>query len=345
MRIAQVCNSHGFPHGWVAAKYHHYVFRKIVSQVEELYDGESIVADGTWINTITTDEQMQQLYPNLRRQDVDHIFYVDLVDPAVDSWSNNLSQVFTQLTTAKESHQIPLKSDFCFWAFVAYHEYSRYFDTSLPWTGDKLFLTYNRKPYRHRVMLVDRLRDLRLMDRGIVTLGNDDPEKALTVDENIVVQNPDVLGEVGIPNDIMSLGDHDIWQQAFVNIVTETITTGTFLSEKIWKPIIGKRPFMLIGPPHTLQRLKNWGFKTFDKYWDESYNELDLRGRDFEYRDLRTINVMSQNLIRLHSMSDRQLRSMYKDMDDILEYNHRHFFGKFADDNEQRMETIVKDEM
>jgi hypothetical protein len=37
------------------------------------------------------------------------------------------------------------------------------------------------------------------------------------------------------------------------------------------------QPFILFGNPNSLKKLKEYGFKTFDKWWDESYDEeLDL---------------------------------------------------------------------
>lgn len=336
MNIAQICNSHGFPHGWPAAKYHHYVFRKIVAQVEELYEGECIVADGTWINTIDTHERLEMLYPNLMRENIDHIFFVDLVDPPVDTWGSRSKEEVGILTTAKDLHHIPTKTDFQFWGFFAAHEYAGYKNFDCPWVGKKLFLSYNRKPYVHRQALVRELTESMLLCDGIVTLGNDDPMKALTIEENIDIDNANILGNVGVPNDIASLGDHKVWEQAFINVVTETTTAGRFLSEKIWKPIIGKRPFMLVGPPNSLRLLKNLGFKTFDKYWDESYQEL---------HDELQIEGIRDILVRLTMTRPEEIKEMYADMNDILEYNHQHFFGEFACHNEVLMETIVKDEM
>jgi hypothetical protein len=52
----------------------------------------------------------------------------------------------------------------------------------------------------------------------------------------------------GIANDIMSLGHHHNWSRCFLNVVTETqfnIAETYFVSEKIYKPIIGCRPFLV----------------------------------------------------------------------------------------------------
>ncbi len=68
----------------------------------------------------------------------------------------------------------------------------------------------------------------------------------------------------------------------FLNIVTETMCNNEsiFLTEKIYKPIYMCQPFIIFGNPHSLKKLKEYGFKTFDKWLDESYDdELDLNIR------------------------------------------------------------------
>jgi len=336
MNVAQLCNSHGFPHAWSATKYHHIIFREIVKQVEELYDGNCIVVDGTWLETIATHEKLEMMYPNVMREDIDHIFYVDLVDAPEEAWSGGSKAIFTQLTTAKNQHSIPVNSFFQFWGHFAAKEYAAYKDIDLPWTGNKIFLSYNRKPYDHRKLLIRTLMESGLKYDGIVTLGNEVPENAISVEENINILNANILGDVGIPNDIATLGDHDIWQQAFINVVTETVTSTRFLSEKIWKPIIGKRPFMLVGPPDSLDRLHALGFRTFDQYWDESYQECH---DEIQIEGIRDI------LVQFSMTRPEELKEMYADMKEILEHNHRHFFGEFARSNEALISTLVKDEM
>ena len=48
------------------------------------------------------------------------------------------------------------------------------------------------------------------------------------------------------------------------------------LSEKLFKCVILKRPFIRLGMPRSLTRLKEWGFKTFDGVlFDESYDDME----------------------------------------------------------------------
>lgn len=69
---------------------------------------------------------------------------------------------------------------------------------------------------------------------------------------------------------------------SFINVVTETMWNNEtiFFTEKIYKPIYMCQPFILFGNPYSLQKLKEYGFKTFDKWWDESYDlETDIETR------------------------------------------------------------------
>lgn len=48
------------------------------------------------------------------------------------------------------------------------------------------------------------------------------------------------------------------------------------LSEKLFKCVILKRPFIRLGMTHSLKRFKEWGFKTFDGVlFDESYDDME----------------------------------------------------------------------
>jgi hypothetical protein len=76
--------------------------------------------------------------------------------------------------------------------------------------------------------------------------------------------------------------NEDAHMSTFVNIITETLwnTESIFFTEKTYKPIYMCQPFILFGNPYSLKKLKEYGFKTFDKWWDESYDEeldLDIR--------------------------------------------------------------------
>ena len=82
-------------------------------------------------------------------------------------------------------------------------------------------------------------------------------------------------------------------------------------SEKTWKPIALKMPFIMSHQPFALKRLRDIGYKTFHTIWDESYDEIiDCNKRMAAIVDL------------VKSLSSREdFVDMVKSCDDIVEHN------------------------
>ena len=131
---------------------------------------------------------------------------------------------------------------------------------------------------------------------------------------------PSVLDTVDYNNasaDLSLYGYDALW-----HVVTETVyyDHSLHLTEKIFKPIVTKRPFILVGAPGNLAYLKRYGFKTFDRWIDESYdNETDPTKR---------IDMITT---QLEALSEIDLLTQQKEMQEVLEYNHQHFYGKFRE--------------
>ena len=74
-----------------------------------------------------------------------------------------------------------------------------------------------------------------------------------------------------------ALGVEHHYRESYCNIVLETFfdiehNTGTFVSEKTFKPIKNAQPFVIAGPQGTLQCLRDLGYRTFDHAIDNSYD-------------------------------------------------------------------------
>jgi hypothetical protein len=82
-------------------------------------------------------------------------------------------------------------------------------------------------------------------------------------------------------------------------------------SEKTWKPIALKMPFIMSHQPFALKRLRDIGYKTFHTIWDESYDEIvDCNKRMTAIVDL------------VKSLSSREdFVDMIESCDDIVEHN------------------------
>jgi hypothetical protein len=129
----------------------------------------------------------------------------------------------------------------------------------------------------------------------------------------------------GYASAIIDRPQRDLFQRAFLHIVTETVfySSKIHLTEKIFRPIVFKRPFVLAGAAGNLKYLKKYGFKTFDRWWDESYDdEID--------NELR-LNMITKIVQKLSTYTIDDLKDMYNEMLPILNYNYNHFYGKFKE--------------
>jgi hypothetical protein len=146
---------------------------------------------------------------------------------------------------------------FSFWVEFIRQNSAGYFNTDYDARPniEKVFLSYNRHLPHHRIYFLKRIDQTDLANIGILSRGD--------------LQNR-------IPEDIYTLGDPNIWNKFFVNVVTETIChSDVLLSEKTWKPIIGLRPFLILGDRRVYEKLHELGFDTFDDIFGEWWKNPD----------------------------------------------------------------------
>jgi len=121
-------------------------------------------------------------------------------------------------------------------------------------------------------------------------------------------------------------------QNTAVHLVAETVFCDSkiHVTEKTFKPMVMKQPFIIFAGPGTLQYLKNYGFRTFDCVWDESY---DLE-QDHDARLIKIINVVKD----LSDKSDKEFKEIIDKCREIIDYNHKHFFSDV-------FETMILEEL
>jgi len=117
----------------------------------------------------------------------------------------------------------------------------------------------------------------------------------------------------------------DVYRQFFVEIVSETYFSGNtfFLTEKIFRPILLKTPFIVQGPQWFLYNLKKLGFKTFDQWWDEGYSEDPA---DYQPTEIQKV------IATLAALSVNQISTMYEEMQSILDFNQKRLLELTIDD-------------
>lgn len=122
-------------------------------------------------------------------------------------------------------------------------------------------------------------------------------------------------GETPALRNIVANSLSAVYLNSFVDIVNETRfaqPTANF-SEKVFQAIQYKKPFIVVGPPKTLEYIRSLGFKTFNDFWDESYdNELDHGERLAKLFDLIE-TILNTPLTELHEL--------YEKMRSTVDYN------------------------
>jgi hypothetical protein len=98
-----------------------------------------------------------------------------------------------------------------------------------------------------------------------------------------------------------------LYKDLFCEIVCQTFFSGkTFhLTEKIIRPILYKRPFIIQGPKHFIKNLKLLGFKTFDQWWDEGYDQ--------DHHDSR-YETVTNNIEWIASQTPATIAEWFKEM-------------------------------
>jgi hypothetical protein len=87
-----------------------------------------------------------------------------------------------------------------------------------------------------------------------------------------------------------------------------------FITEKTYRPIYFKHPFILLGVKGSLAGLRKCGFKTFSPYFDESYDDID--------DPVLRLETAFNEVKRLCSLSDDEWLSIQRELLPILEYNY-----------------------
>lgn len=171
--------------------------------------------------------------------------------------------------------------------------------------GTPRFMSLNRRPYPHRIFFVTLLEHFGLVGKGAVSMPKHFTEKDINwnkLDFDLPYQWTQLKDRCNgyidsldnsfnqVYNKLPLIADTDRFDINYaldlnntlydiypVNLVTETLffTDAIFPTEKIFKPMLHGQIFLLAGAPGFLQQLRDYGFKTFSPYIDETYDTID----------------------------------------------------------------------
>lgn len=231
-----------------------------------------------------------------------------------------------------------------FWAWAALDWYRGYNLTFLmpepqDRTISRTFIAPNRivgGARRHRVELLYYIFKNRLLDNYISCPAVCPVESTPILDivrplaslypdiEEVFAQQPlplNMPGEFGHPMHSCWLSLFDQCAESMLYLVSETVATGRrhHLTEKIFKPICLRMPFILHSTHGSLEYLRSYGFQTFSSLWDESYDD--------EINDTLRIKKITDLLMELNSLSQTQKQELFNQAQAICEHNYQHFYS------------------
>jgi len=159
---------------------------------------------------------------------------------------------------------------------------------------ERLYLNFNRIARPNRLFLMDLLLENKLYDVGFNSLGDkcslhcslDFTLKQTKIKfkkfniERIKKIIPITLDTSDFSKNLAMVTLTSIrkyYEKSLISLVTETNYDNNypvFFTEKTFKPIANKQPFILISSPNSLARLRDLGYKTFNNIIDESYDDI-----------------------------------------------------------------------
>lgn len=171
----------------------------------------------------------------------------------------------------------------------------------------------NGRPSMHRYHFTKKLFDHGLDSLGKISL--------------VRMEGPDAEFNKRLP--IVYDDRHNQWRDGINenNLFTDTllwISNETFLNnynikgytEKTIKPIYYKSPFIINGCRGLLELLRQDGFQTFSKVWDESYDQMS----DINDRQDRIIEV-------LKSLESKTFHELYDETLPVVTHNYNHLMS------------------
>ncbi len=142
----------------------------------------------------------------------------------------------------------------------------------------------------------------------------------LAIDQKIDSLNVKQVDDVYIPG-----GHAPNWTPEFLKsyesnfcaVINETRYAQPFgyFSEKTLTAIGNNMPIILVAPPYSLEYLKTFGFQTFDRWWDESYDQET----DHYNRLVKIFDIIDY----INSKPLTELTNMYCEMKTVIKHNRK----------------------
>ena len=106
------------------------------------------------------------------------------------------------------------------------------------------------------------------------------------------------------------------YRNSFISIVMCAMAydeNAYHLHSSTFNPMYCGHPIIQFGPHKSLEVMKQYGFKTFDKWWDESYDD--------EPNGVKRLQMVMDLILNISQYEEKDLLHMYNDMKETLQHN------------------------
>lgn len=199
----------------------------------------------------------------------------------------------------------------------------------LDYVPEKIYMSHNRLlgGRSHRILFLAHMFKENMIQDGFVSIGtgltqndfgfNKNFDKTISDEylQMVVDRQNTSPDSKNLANNFAVDLDTESLRRSFLSVVTETMFYDNidFFSEKIYKPLSVGHPFILLGCPRGLKRLQDMGFRTFSKWWDESYDD--------DYNFVNRVHATVAIVKKLKSLSTERLVEMRHEMKETLAHN------------------------
>jgi len=275
-----------------------------------------------------------------------------IYDSGGDAWRSKICKILANSEHSLIKREICKKRDMLDWYFF-YHGFAaldwyrdaRYIDQDVAIENAFLSLNHVFHGRSYRLDLLARMLNKNIVHKGSISFHATledvvselrNPDSCISDSSRIWLTNnidklsnlPWKLDDIPINGNLSARfghNEHRLWQRSLLHVVNETVFSEPklHLTEKVFKPIVAQRPFILAAPPGNLAYLRSYGFRTFDHWIDESYDMIQ--------DPAQRLDAIAGELARFAHMRIDELKVIHRDMLPVLQYNKQHFFGKFRE--------------
>lgn len=206
----------------------------------------------------------------------------------------------------------------------------------------KIFCCFNKQLRAHRAIIFHKILHSNLLEKsyssfeyGLDVIRRTQRSSEYKAMYKLFTRYQDIFPlRLNVPDDRhnpidVRIGDLIYHQDSYFSLVTETLFfkspndyfptidagDSIFLTEKTFRPIGLKHPFILVSRPWSLAYLKKLGYRTFHPFIDETYDSID--------DDHLRLKEIWNEVLRLSRFTDEQWIDWQEKVKDILEHNYQ----------------------